>query len=179
MKTQRELDLLVDLAKLLKKYGPEPFESLAASISSPEMAQHLSSILTQVAKTGRTIPKTKRKAEQKRGPSVPRSLTALESVEPEKYQLLMNFYTKLIRKTVLSSLRDIKEFAIDCGLPEVRAKSRQKAISPLIGSLVKLPNEQLIAKIQSLKKYDLGDRSLEGWSDLILDKHRRLDESSE
>ena len=179
MKTQRELDLLVDLAKLLKKYGPEPFESLAVSISSPEMTQHLSVILTQTAKIGRSIPKTKRETGPKEKPPVPRSLATLESVEQEKYQLLMSFYSDLIAKKVLPSLRDVKEFAIDCGLPEVRAKSRQKAISPLIGSLVKLPNGQLIAKIQSLKKYDLGDRSLEGWSDLILDKHRRLDESSE
>lgn len=168
MKTQRELDLLVDLVKLLKKYGQEPFESLAKSISSPEMTQHLSAILTQVAKTGRTIPKTKREARTKQRPSVPRSLIALEKVEPQKYRLLMDFYTDLIGKIVLLSLRDIKEFAMDCGLPEVSAKSRQEAISPLIGLLIKLPNEQLTAKIQLLKKYEAGDRSLEGWSNVIL-----------
>lgn len=176
MKTQRELDLLADLAKLLKKYGTEPFESLAASISSPEMTQHLSVVLTQVAKIARTIPKTKRKTRSKERPSVPRSLTALKNAEPEKYQLLMNFYNDLIAKSILPTLRDLQEFAIDCGLPEVRAKSKQKAISPLIGSLIKLPNEQLIAKIQSLKKCDMGDRSLEGWSNIILNRHRRLDE---
>ncbi len=176
MRTQRELDLLVDLAKLLKKYGPETFESLAESISSPEMTQHLTRTLTQVAKIGRTIPKTKRETGLKQEPSVPRSLITLKSAELEKYQLLMNFYTDLTAKTVLPSLRDIKEFAIDCGLPEVRAKSRQKAISPLISSLFKFSNEQLIAKIQSLKKYDTGDRSLEGWSNIILNRQRRLNE---
>lgn len=171
MKTQRELDLLVDLAKLLKKYGPEPFRSLAVSISSPEMTQHLSVILTQAAKIGRSIPKTKKETRPKEEPSVPRSLAALENVEQEKYQLLMSFRTDLIAKKFLPSLRDVKEFAVEYGLPEVRAKSRQRAISPLIGSLVKLPNEQLVARIQSLKRYDMGDRSLEGWSNLILDKH--------
>ena len=179
MKTQRELDLLVDLVKLLKKYGPEPFESLAASISSPEMTHHLSVILTQIAKIGRGIPKTKRKAGPKEKPYVPRSLAALKSVEQEKYQLLMSFYNDLIEKRVLPSLRDIEEFAVDRGLPEVRAKSRQRAISPLIGLLIKLPNEQLIAKVESLKRFDMDDRSLEGWSNIILEKHRRLDEGSE
>lgn len=176
MKAQRELDLLVDLAKLLKKYGPEPFESLAESISSPGIAQHLSGILTQVAKTGRTIPKTRREKGLKQEPSIPKSLITLESVEPERYQLLMNFYTNLTAKAVLPSLRDIKEFATDSGLPEVRAKSRQKAISPLISSLVKFPNEELIAKIQSAKRYDTSDRSLEGWTNIILNKQRRLHE---
>jgi len=176
MTTQRELDLLVDIAKLLKKYGPEPFELLAASISSPEMTQHLSVVLTQVAKIARSIPKTKRESRLKEKPSVPRALTALKNVNLEKYQLLMNFYTGLNAKSVLPTLRDLQEFAIDCGLPEVRAKSRQKAISPFIGSLIKLPNEQLIEKIQLLKKYDMGDRSLEGWSNIILNRQRRLDE---
>ncbi|HIH36295.1 MAG TPA: hypothetical protein HA232_00070 [Methanocellales archaeon] len=173
MTTQRELDLLVDLAKLLKKHGADIFESLAESISSPEMAQHLSGTLIQVAKTGRTIPKTKIEKRLKQEPSIPKSLTTLKSVEPEKYQLLMNFYSDLTEKAVLQSLRDIKEFAIGSGLPEVRAKSRQKAISPLISSLVKFPNEQLITKIQSAKKYDKSDRSLDGWSDIILNRQRR------
>ena len=176
MKAQRELDLLVDLAKLLKKYGIEPFESLAVSISSPEMTQHLSVLLTQIARIARTIPKTKKKTRPKERPSVPSSLTALKSVEPEKYQRLMNFYTDLIAKRVLPTIRDIKEFAMDCGLPEVRAKSRQGAISPLVGSLIKFPNEQVIAKMKSLKKYDTGNRSLEGWSNIILSRQRRLDD---
>ncbi len=173
MKTQRELDLLVDLAKMLKKYGPEPFELLAESIASPETTQHLSLILTQVAKIGRTIPKTKGKTVSKQGPLIPRALTTLKSTEPERYKILINFYNELIAKRVLPSLRDIKEFAMDCGLLEVRAKSRQKAISPLISSLIKFPNEQLIAKIQSLKMCDMDNRSLEGWSNLILNRQRR------
>jgi hypothetical protein len=177
MRTQQELDLLVDIAKLLKKYGTEPFESLAETISSPEITQHLSHILTQVVRIASTIPKMERKIETKQKPSIPRSLIALMNVEPEKHQFLMNFYTDLIAKTVLPSLRDIKEFALDCGLPEVRAKSRPKAINPLIGSLTNLPIEQLKTKIQqTLKKYDIDDRSLEGWSNIILNRQRKLDE---
>lgn len=176
MRTQRDLDLLVDIAKLLKKYGPEPFESLAESILSPEMAQNLSRILTQVAKIARTIPKTEIQTKPKQEPSIPMSLTALKNTEPEKYQLLMIFNTDLIAKKFLPSLRDIKEFAIECGLPKVRAKSRQKAISPLITSLIKSSTEQLRVQIQSLKKYEISDRSLEGWSNIILNRQQKSDE---
>lgn len=177
MKTKRELDLLIDLAKLLKKYGPGSFESLAESISSPETAQKLSVVLVQVAKIGRTIPKTKRNIRHKKEPSIPKSLIILEKIEPQKYKFLMNFYNDLIVKKILPSLRDIKEFATDCGLPEIRAESRQKAIGPLISLLIKFSNEQLIAKIQSLKKHDTSDRSLEGWSDVILKKQRKSEEN--
>ena len=64
----------------------------------------------------------------------------------EKYQLLMRFYNELITKAVLPTLNDIKEIATEIGLPEVRVESRQKAISPLIGSSVKSPYDELIAK---------------------------------
>ncbi|MBA7501486.1 hypothetical protein ES706_00056 [subsurface metagenome] len=166
MKTQRESDLLIDLAKLLKKYGPETFEALASTISSPETTQHLSAILAQVARTGRTTPKTKEGSQMRQRPSVPRSLVALERAEPQKYRLLMGFHTSLVEKKILPSLRDIVDFAMECGLPEVRAKSRKDVISPLIGSLAKLPIEQLTEKIQ-LRNH-AGDRSLEGWGNIIL-----------
>ena len=177
MRKQRELDLLVDIAKLLKKYGPLTFASLAKSITLPEMVQHLSGILTHVAKIGRTVSKTKKYSKTRQDVSIPKALITLKSADPEKYQLLMNLYNALVAKTVLPSLKNIKEFAMDCGLPEVRAKSRQKAISPLIGSLIKSLDELIIAKIQSLKKYDTGDRSLEGWSNIILNRKRKLDEN--
>lgn len=172
MITQRDLALLIDLVKLLKKHGPDTFESLAESISSPEMIQHLSRTLTQIANVSRTIPKTKKEVELKQEQRIPKSLIILKNTEPEKHQILMSFYNDLIVKTVLPSMRDIKEFAMDCGLPEIRAKSRQKAISPLVGLLIKFSNEQLIAKIESLKKYDKGDRGLEGWSNIILGQQR-------
>ncbi|MDH5687922.1 MAG: hypothetical protein OEZ48_08685 [Candidatus Bathyarchaeota archaeon] len=173
MRKQRELDLLVDIAKLLRKYGSEPFESLAELLSSPEMTQRLSHILTQVTKIANTIPETQKRTRTKRRPSIPKSLLTLEGTEPEKYQLLMKFYDDLTAKTVLPSLTDIKEFAAQCGLPEVRAKSRSKAISPLISSLVKSLNEELIAKIQSISRYQTGDRSLEGWSKIILGRKQK------
>ncbi|MFH1774112.1 MAG: hypothetical protein ABH874_04035 [Methanobacteriota archaeon] len=172
MRKKQELDLLVDIVKLLKKYGPEPFELLAESISSPEMRQRLPLILTEVAKIARTIPKTTRETRPKQGQSIPRALITLEGVDLGKYQLLMNFYTDLVAKTVLPSLRDINEFARRLGLQEVRAKSRQKAISPLITSLIKFSTEELRVQIQSLKKYEIGDRSLEGWSNIILNRQQ-------
>lgn len=134
------------------------------------MTQHLSHILTQVTKIAKTIPKAERKTGVKQRPSIPKALVALENTEPKKYQLLMKFYNELITKAVLPSLTDIKGFATEIGLPEVRATSRQKAISPLIGSLIKSPYDELIAKIQSLGKYRTGDRSLESWSKIILNK---------
>jgi len=170
LKTEKELNLLVDIAKLIRKYGPEPFESLAQSILSPQLSQDLSNILMQTSKVARAISEEKEKYKTKEESPILRSLLALKRKEPEKYRLLTNFHNGLVTKTLLPSLREIKEFASDCGLPEIRAESRQKAISPLVGSLAKLPYEQLAEKIKSIRKHGKEDRSLEGWTNIILDR---------
>lgn len=172
MTDPRELDLLVDLAKLLKKYGPEPFEILARSISSPEMAQRLVALLIGTASIARATP------QRKRGAAIPvrDSLSALKGSDPEKYKLLTDFHQGLLAKTLLPTLRELRDFARDCELPEIRGSSRQKSISPLIKSLISLPTEELKEKFQALRRHDKDDRSLRGWSNLILDKERRLRE---
>jgi len=174
MITEQEMDLLLDLAKLLRKHGPETFESLADSISSRETSEKLAHLLRHGAKIAASIPTTKRRhAEFKPEPGIPKALITLRTTDPEKYQTLMNFRSHLIARVVLPSLREVREFAKDSGLPEVRAKSRKKAIAQLIGALAKLPSEQLTAKMQLLKQYGAGDRSLEGWSKVILNGQDR------
>ena len=168
MKNRLELDLLMDLVRLLKKYGAETFGSLATLISSTEISLQLATILTQVATISRTVSKRNVQVKPIGKYPIPKSLAAIKNAEPDKYQLLTDFMIRLTDKVVLQSLGEMKQFAKDAGLPEVRATSRQKAISPLIGSLVKLSNEQLISIIKSPKSQKAGDRSLEGWSDIIL-----------
>ncbi|MFC1904532.1 hypothetical protein ACFLXT_02030 [Chloroflexota bacterium] len=174
MNTNRELDLLVDIAKLLKKYGPEPFELLEKLIRSTDMTQNLSQILNDSAKVASSFPRIKRNIRQER-PSVPKSLTALQKIDPDKYLLLLELYERLISKTTLRSLKDVKDFALDHGLMEVRAKTRHDAISPLIGQLTLLPNERLKTIMEAIQKPESADRSLKGWSNIILDKQRWLD----
>lgn len=168
MTDQRELDLLIDLVKLLKKYGPVSFEELAKYLSSQTITQELPQILTKVAQMARTIAEKKQKKEKEQATAIPQTLISIEHSEPEKYQLLKVFYDELIAKAVLPTLKDIKEFLRESGFPETRADSRQKAINPLVSSLVKSSNKEILNKIQSISKYKSGYRSLEGWGNIIL-----------
>ncbi len=168
IKKSKELSLLVDLAGLVKKYGFETFEELADTISSPEITQQLSHILMQVSNTAKTTPNAEHKKVSDY--SIPKALIKLQSADNEKYRALIDFHGALVAKEVLPSLKDIKVFALNNGLLEITAESRQKAIGPLITSLIQIPTNQLLDKIKSLKKYGSGDRSLEGWSRIILKK---------
>jgi len=166
---ERELDLLIDLLKLRKKYGAESFELLAKALSSHEITKQLSEILANIPSKVKT-PYVKKKSQRAKKDTMPKALITLERVDPQKFKILLKFYNDLVAKTVLPHLKDIKYLAEELGLPEVRAKSRQKAISPFISSLILLPYTTIESSIQSIDVYRTGDRDLEGWSNIILDK---------
>ncbi len=176
MSNRPEFELLSEIARLLKKYGPETFESLAENLSSPEFSECLVSVLATAAKVGRTArAKEVETAEQRRSPRDFRSsLVAIGATEPEKSELLVKFYDGLTAKTFLPTLRDVQTFASDTGLPPVKAKARHKAIVPLIKALLPLSLEDVKAKLSAVKPVSTqDDRSLEGWSNIILDRERR------
>jgi hypothetical protein len=173
-----ELELLVEIAKLLKRYGPETFEGLAQGLSTPEFSERLVSVLIMTAKTGRTARPKEREIEvTRRRPNVRdfrSSLVDLGKSEPEKSDLLIRFYDELSAKAVLPTMRDIQGFASDMGLPSLNATARSKAIIPLVKALLPLPLEDLRARLMTVKRVqNQDDRSLEGWGKIILDKDDR------
>ena len=60
---QRELDLLHDVARLLRKHGPGAFEELAQSLRDPQALQNVLAVLEASARIARS---TSRSAAKKR-----------------------------------------------------------------------------------------------------------------
>lgn len=179
MTNKPEFELLVEITKLLKKYGPETFENLAGNLSTPEFSERLVSILSTTARTARTVrTKEPESPEQKRATRDFRSsLVILEKTEQEKSALLVKFYDDLMAQTVLPTLREIRAFTSDTGLPPVRATSRDKAIVPFLKTLLPLSLDELKSKLSTIRPVSTkDDRSLEGWSNIILDRERRMKE---
>lgn len=168
MTDERRLDLLIDLVKLVRKYGPDSFDELAEYLSSQTTTHDLPQVLTKVAQMVRSLPERKEKEEKKQVAPIPKTLLSIKRLEHEKYQLLKPFYDELTAKTMLPTLKDIKEFSRETGLPEIHADSRQKAVSSVINSMVKFSNKEILTKIQSITKYKSGYRTLEGWGNIIL-----------
>lgn len=173
MNDRREIELLIEITKLLKKYGTETFSRLADMLSTPQLNDQIIVTLTKTIDISRTL--KAEKVETKRTPRDFRShLVELGSSEPEKFDLLLQFYDNLIGKSILPSLREIKSFVFDTGLPPIKATTRNKAIVPLLKSLSGLSLDELKAKISMVRTVSpQNDRSLEGWSNIILDKGRR------
>ena len=176
MSDNSEFELLRDIAKLLKKYGPDTFERLSEKLSSPDFSERLAALLVTTAKTGRTaqITEPHKVERQQTQRDFRSSLIALEQTDPNRATLLIKFYDGLTGKTYLPTLRDIQAFVSDLGLPPLKATSRDKAIVPLIKVLLPLGLEDLQSRLSAVKPVPTNDdRSLEGWSNIILDKERR------
>ena len=169
MNDKKEFDLLTDLAKLIKKYGPEVFDNLAIEISKPEFSQHLAQILSTISKASRSVQTGNRQTETKQSRTNFRSsLLELETLDSEKGVILSQLYDGLITKTFLPTWKDMKIFVADNGLPSLKATSRDKAIIPFVKMFIPMPLEQVklhLQKIQPVSSND--DRSLEGWSNII------------
>lgn len=156
---EKEYALMLDLAKLLKKYGPETFESLAGLISSPEFTEKFSAVLVSTAKSGR--------ADVSRRKSSTKGLSRLKNVEPEKYEIIQSFIAEFKAGRILPSLKEVNRFVAENNLPEIKAESRSRVISPLAHSLLELSPEDLRKILADLLKQGKSDSSLSQWGEII------------
>ena len=111
------------------------------------------------------------------GRSVKAFLQALTEQQPEKGRLLLDFYDNLVTGRYLPRLQDIRDFTADFGLPPVKAASRAKAIDALVRDLGEVPTENLESVLSRARQLEVADdRSLAGWSNIILQGRGRLHE---
>jgi len=170
--------LLADLAQLIKKHGPTAFSDLASLLRDPAKVDDLTAILEAGSFAGRNAKTRKKKPVREGRRTGPISLLHLlsetRSTDPAKAELLTRFYEDLSLKRVLPSLRDLRKFASDNGLIGAAADSREKAIGPLVRDLRGRSVEQVreIIGRAIVTEGTKDDRSLERWTDIILDKGR-------
>lgn len=170
MSEDRDIELLADIARLLKKYGPEPFEKLAQKLNEGELIENLLSILEVSARTGR---QSKTSLGKKRSPAKKNGITELlqniEKDDPKKANLLKQFHQSLVGKAILPTLKDIRHFAEDNGLKPIKATGREKAILPLLRDMAEIPVDRISRMVSRLPQTaEEGGRTLEGWAGVIL-----------
>lgn len=175
MNESDKFDLLQDLARLIKKYGPDAFVSLSEFLKTPTAIDQLVTILDASSTAGQNARVTK----SSRNPNKHREelseiLAAVQNTDPHKAQEISAFIRAFGAKRALPNLRDIRDFASDNGLKPVTATSRDKALRPLVKDLISRSSEELSTILKKIALHDLeGDRTLEGWAGVILDKGRR------
>jgi len=158
--------LLGELAKLIGRYGPEPFVRLANTLKNPEQAQRIAEVF-EAAQATNAVAKNRRRQSSKIPPGS-RILATLKTMEPEKYEILSTFRDDLVAHRVLPSMQHVRRFAEQNEFTIGRAPSREKAISPLLRSMASLPLNQVQELIDKFASVVPDDRSLARWSELIM-----------
>jgi hypothetical protein len=169
MKSLSEGELLVDLAKLFRKYGPEPFESLSLLISSPESSARFASLLRQSADIARRAGVN---AATRKSGEVDRFLTTLLEGDPERWGHLHRLANDLASRVLPVSNSELAEAVRELGGMSPDRARRQDLILSLVQLLAKLPIEDIQSRLHRFAKRSEKspdpDRSLSAWADLIM-----------
>lgn len=159
-----EEKLTVDLARLVRRHGPEAFESLANLLRDPEEAAKLASVLEGVLAMPRAS-----SSPRASGPRPLPGAQLLEEVgkrDPELHELLSSVRDKLASGEIFRSISDLRRFADENGISLRSVDSRMRAIVPVLRFLASLPLDEAKAVIQPYEHPD--DRSLARWSEVIM-----------
>lgn len=168
MTGKTDLDLLVELSRIVAKYRPEVVARLAEQIRDPVRAEELAIALEFVAVRStqkKVAPRAKSPKSDRVGIKV---LNELRSADPEKHSLIAEVRRELLAGTILQSMADIRRFALMNDLSIGNASSRKAAISPFLRSLAQLSTPEIISLRDALIQYNTDDRSLERWRDVIV-----------
>ncbi len=177
MNEEFDTELVADFARLIKRHGADSFERLADLLREPKVVSRIIEILDSSASIKRrAIDAGRSNSRQRvRDTSGLRQLRQMiEEMDAEKSNILSATLTNLLSKQFLPSLRAVRSFARDNGLPDVRADSREKAIVPLVRNLLVRPTNEIKTMIDRATSDETPgrDRSLEGWTEVILNRSR-------
>lgn len=176
MREERAFLLVADFARLIKKHGPDALSDLVEFLRDEAQIQQLITILEAgkaASKRAKPVKVRRHKSSSTKGESVRRSSQRMFELEdgPHREVFLM-LNNALSSKEILPTLSELRNFCRDNGLRAVVATSRDKAIPSFVREVLsRKPDEvqQLLRKLQA-SNTEAGDRSLERWTGVILDK---------
>lgn len=168
MNQARSLDLLVELVRLLKKYGPEDFRSLSELLHDPTFAVTVADTLRVVADKVNVAPRRSAKDPPAERNGVADRIRRLDESEPEKAAHLRAILEALSLPDSLS-VAAIRDYAQRAGLPALPPGSRRKVAAALVDALLGLDLPTVEQHARALSGTSQTPRHLENWSRIILD----------
>lgn len=169
IKDEKEINLLLDLIKIYKKYGSDAFSRLISALNDKDFLDTFTKVLENTSLMAKEKG-IKPKETKKKKLNIKDELLLLSQTDKQRSEILLFIYDKLIAKAMFTTNKHLVNFASEMGLNLV-AKSRSQNIVSLMKTLMQLPLEKLNElKIKFEVNRNNGDRSLEGWSNIILNK---------
>jgi len=140
-------EFLVDLSRILRRHGSEPWHQLADALADPKARKKILHLLNELG----TV------AGRKHEPAIPReprehrsnSNLATELIEqvrdqdPSKADRLRKFLEDYNARRILSNRRDVTAFLEKLGVTPPQSYTRDKLVRLVIGALADMPIDQL------------------------------------
>lgn len=177
MKNDSTIALLEDMAKLLKKHGPDTFHALANGLDSAEFVPELIKILRKFAEEGR-ITRSKKAKKQ-----IPVLETKEQAFDPEKNVAIEALRKALMDANVVRHVRDLRNLAAQLHIPIKGikgAQTRWRIVDVMISGLSNRPIDEL-NRFRLQLNTEKGGNELSSWSSIILPKtkHEKQNTSGE
>lgn len=177
MKTNdsRKFDLLVDLAKLLKKYGKETFIELALVLDDKFFIEKIEQVLKKMPSNGKK--NSSRDAEvvvKKKRETTRDALDRLAATDPEKADLLREVFASIQQRTLMPNLRDLRAYLSHRGIEASSTTSRESLARVFFKNSIELSNTGLRELLDSRVLEDAADdRALGAWGKVILKEDKK------
>jgi hypothetical protein len=159
--------LLADLARLLRRYSPDDWRTLADWLKNDSKRHEAILVLEQFAAVSKTA--TSRQRGERR-PAINRLLLEIRESDPRRADLLRDFHMSLLARDILPTSQDLRFFAGRVGVKDIPAfHKREQGINYIMRELADLPYERLVEVLSQAAdvRRDLGEE-YERWVGLIL-----------
>ena len=172
MITENETKLLVELSRLINKYGEKTFCTLIKNLKDPKF---LSSIVT-LSKVAPTLKKTRKKSGGKTdyNKKSKEKIEKFSSSDIEKYKLLKEILLGIDSKKYFKTLKDFTYFLNDRSVFDKQIRSRSQGKYLFLSHIINKNESQIKEILNQLENTkDINDRSLDAWSEVILNKTKK------
>jgi hypothetical protein len=176
-------ELLLDLVKLLRKYGPDELEAAARLTESRDFAEQIARVLRTTASAGRSLEKAEPRPSKGAAPraaseDLEKVIGELAGSDPEKLRLLGRARDVLARGGALPPPSSTRAFAHVVGASPLAGRTRFDVAVSLLQSLTQLPVDELESAVRKLEAPPERGSTLRGWAGIILgDMNRKTPES--
>ena len=115
----------------------------------------------------RPNPKPPRQQNQA-APALTNTLDSIRNTEPEKFSMVSGFLGQVRDGTLLPEALDVRHFAQQVGLKEIKGKSRKELVSNVVRFLIQQPIEKL--RIHLEKARGISELQRQGGFSVLTDK---------
>lgn len=168
------IKLLLEIAKLWRKYGKKTFSDLSQLLSQDNFSEEVTNLLNGYMNAINKQKKTKHKTtlEKNVDNTILSEIRAMRNSQPEKAGLLLRLYEQLTNKEILPTMRDIRTYSEFAHFPTSKARSRDKAIQSMYKIFTNMSMNELNWHLNNLPKtVNNYQRSLSQWSNIISRKN--------